>query len=72
MLKVSAAGEDHGHAMFVGGGDDFGVVAGAAGLDGGEDAGFRGLVDAVTEWEEGIAGDNSALATVTGFLSGDL
>src|SRR5439155_11880315 len=72
MLKVSAAGEDHGHPLFVGGGDHFRVVARTTRLDRGEDAGFGGLVDAVTEREEGIAGDDSASATVSRFLRGDL
>ena len=72
MLKVASTCEDHRHAMFIGGGDDFGVVAGAAGLNGGEDASFGGLVDAVSEREESVAGDNAPLASISGLLSGDL
>ena len=72
MLKVAAAGKDHRHAMFVGSRDDFGIVAGASRLNRGEDAGLRRLVDAVAEREEGVAGDDSAVASVGGFLRGDL
>src|SRR5689334_25415904 len=49
--EVAHAGEDHRHAVLVGGGDDFVVALAAAGLNDGLDAVLRGGVDAVTERE---------------------
>src|SRR5436305_2832275 len=54
--EVAYTGEDHGHAQFVGGGDNFGVAHGASGLD---DCGGSGVGDGlqtVGEWEEGVRG----------------
>ena len=74
MPEVAHAGEDHGDAAFVGGGDDFGVADGAAGLD---DAGCAGVgqhVQAVAEREEGVAGGcgaGQAQAGVLRFDAGD-
>src|SRR5262245_58636127 len=52
--EVPHAGERHGHAMFVGGGDDFLVTLAAARLHDGLDAVLCGGVDAVPEGEECI------------------
>ena len=38
MPEVTHPGHDHGHAAFVGRGDDFGIAHRAAGLDGGDGA----------------------------------
>lgn len=42
--KVAHAGEDHGDVVFVGGGNDFLVAHGAAGLNHRGDTGFTGIV----------------------------
>ncbi len=61
MQEVAHVGEDHGQAEIVGGGDDFGVFDGAAGLNDSGGAGFCGVLDAVGEREEGVGGDDAAL-----------
>jgi hypothetical protein len=58
MPEVAGAGKDHGHAVFVGGSDDFLVAHRAARLDDGLGAGGGQHVDAVAEREEGIRGDD--------------
>ena len=60
MTEVAEAGEDHGDALLVGGGDDFGVAHRAARLDDGGGAGLGQHVEAVTEREEGIRGHHAA------------
>src|ERR1041384_4018102 len=50
--EMPHAGEHHRHAVLVRGGDDFIVALGAAGLDHGLDAEFRGHVQPVAEGEE--------------------
>jgi len=54
VAEVAGAGEGHGDSAFVGGGDDFCVADGAAGLDGGGGAGFGGGDKAIGEGEEGV------------------
>ena len=54
MPEVALAGEDHRHAVLVGGGDRPRVAHRAARLDHGGDARLRGLVDAVAEREERV------------------
>src|SRR5687767_13647488 len=49
MAEVAHAGEHHGHAVLVGGGDDFFVTLAAARLHDGRDAIFSGYVDAVAK-----------------------
>ncbi len=60
VSEVARAGEDHGHAAFVGGGDDFFVADGAAGLDGAGGAGVGGGEESVGEGEEGVAADGAS------------
>jgi len=67
MPEMPAAGEGHGHAALVGGGDDFGVALGAAGLDGGSRAGLGGGDETVGEREECIAANGAAAEVEFGF-----
>src|SRR4051812_7697041 len=67
MAKVSSAGEDHGHAAFVGGGDDVGIADGAARLDGRCRAGFGGGNETIGEGEEGVAANYAAVEGEGGF-----
>ena len=57
MPEMPDAGEDHGDAARVGGGDDFVVAHRAARLDHGGGAGVGGGDQAVGEGEEGVGGD---------------
>ena len=61
MAEVAAAGEDHGHAVLVAGGDGLVVAPRAAGLDDRGDARGGGDVGAVAEREEGVGGEHRAL-----------
>ena len=61
MLEVAHAGQRHGDAMFVAGGDDFVVADGTAGLDDEFRAHFVGGIDAVGKREERL-GDKHAFA----------
>ena len=61
VAEVAHAGEDHGDAVFVGGGDDFFVAHRAAGLDDGAYACRSGGVHPVAEGEEGVAGKHAAV-----------
>ncbi len=57
---MTHAGEDHGEAEAVGGGDDVGIANGAAGLDDGGCAGFSDDFKPIRKREEGIgSGDAS-------------
>ncbi|MFM1943610.1 MAG: hypothetical protein RI897_2592 [Verrucomicrobiota bacterium] len=67
VAEVADAGEGHGHIAFIGGGDDFGVAFGAAGLDTGCGTGFGGGDESVGEGEEGIATDDATDHGDTGF-----
>ena len=67
MAEVAGAGEGHGEVAFVGGGDDFGVAHGAAGLDGGGGAGFGSGDEAVGEGEEGITTHDTSFEGEFGF-----
>src|SRR5690554_3023356 len=51
---MAHAGEHHGHAVLVGGGDHFRIAHGTAGLDYRADAGRMSLVDTVAERKERI------------------
>ena len=55
MAEVALAGEHHGDAVLVGGGDHLVVADAAAGLDDRRDAGRGGGIEAITEREEGVA-----------------
>lgn len=68
MPEMAVAGEDHGDAGGVGGGDDFFIAHGAAGLDAGGDASIDGGLQAVGEGEHGIGGDDGAFEVETGFF----
>src|SRR5690606_31050927 len=71
MPEVAVAGEHHGQAAFVGGGDDFVVAHAATRLD---DAGCAGVghnVETVTEGEEGVGSHGSALHRQAGVLGLD-
>ena len=59
--EVALAGEDHGDAVLVGGGDDLVVADAAPGLDHGPHAGRGDGVEPVPEREEGVAGAATAL-----------
>ena len=61
MAEVAHAGEHHGEAVVVGGGDDLVVAHGAAGLDHGGGAGLGGRQQAVGEGEEGVGRHHRAL-----------
>ena len=68
MAEMAVAGEDHGDARGIGGGDDFFVTHGATGLDAGGDAGIDGGLQAVVEGEHGIGGDDGSVEIETGFF----
>ena len=72
MLEVAHAGEEHGHAVFVSGGDGFLVSDGAAGLDDGGDAGSGRGVNAVSEGEESVGGHDAARDGLPGLHDADL
>ncbi len=57
MPEVAHAAEHHGHTALVGGGDDLVVAHGATGLDDAGGALVHHHIQAVTEREEGVAGD---------------
>ena len=69
MPEVAVAGEDHGHAGFVSGGDDFFVTDGSAGLDAGGGAGIDGGLEAVGKWEHRVGCNDAAFGVETGFFS---
>ena len=54
MGEVTGASEVHRHTRFLGGGDDFFVTDGPAGLDHGLHTGIREQLEAVGEGEEGV------------------
>lgn len=66
VAEVAGAGENHGHAAFVGGGDDFFVADGAAGLDGAGGSGVGGCEETVGEGEECVASDGAAFQGESG------
>ena len=71
MAEVAFSGEDHGDAVFVGGGYHFVVSDAASGLDDGFDAGGRRRIQSVAEGEEGVAGAHSAGGPSGGSLGCD-
>ena len=58
MPEVAVTGEAHGHAAFIGGGDDIGIALAASWLDGGGGAGVSGGQQAVGEREKRVTGDD--------------
>ena len=71
MTEVSHAGKDHGHTVFIAGGNNFRVVARTAGLNNGFDSGFGSFVDAIAKREEGIGCDHSTMAAASCFVGGN-
>ena len=69
MPEVADAGEDHGHAALVGGGDDLGITNRATRLDCSGGTGFGGGNETVGEGEEGITADDAAPQRKTGLAS---
>src|SRR5438094_7803580 len=72
MAKVTPAGDDHGHAVLLGRGDDLLVPDGAAGLDHRGNAGLRSAVDAVPEREERVRRHGRPACSLPRVASGDL
>src|SRR6201986_1959811 len=60
VTEMADAGEEHGQAETVGGGDDFGVALRAAGLDDGCRPGFSNFFDAVGKRKECVGGGDGA------------
>ena len=60
VLEVPCAGEDHSHALAVGGGDGLVVADRAAGLDDRRDPRLDGVLHAVGEGEVGVRGQHRA------------
>src|ERR1017187_3592749 len=60
MAEVADAGEDHGDAEAVGGGDDLIVAYGTAGLNEGGGAILDGFFDAIGKGKEGVGSDGGA------------
>src|SRR6202008_778200 len=70
VSEVAAAGEDHGDAELVAGGDNLRVADRTTRLNQRGDTSLCGLIDAVTEWEEGVrGGDRAATARPSLFRS---
>ena len=57
---MAHAGKDHGNAMLIGGGYNFVVAHTAAGLNNGADTHLGGLIQAITEGQEGLRGHRRA------------
>ena len=72
MPEMSPAGEDHGDAEFIAGGDDFIIPLGAARLNDGLDPRCVNLVDAVPKREKGVRGTDGLLSSLAGLVSGDV
>src|SRR5690606_32237079 len=71
VAEVAHAGERHGNASFIRGINHFLVTHRAAGLDHRADADGSGIIDAITEREEGIGGHDRALDLQAGMLGLD-
>src|SRR5471032_1568726 len=67
VAEVAEAGEGHGDAQAVGGGDDFWVFDGAARLDDGRCACFHYGFEAVGEGKKGVGGGYAAGQWEDGF-----
>ena len=67
MPEMADAGEDHGYAKAVGGGDDVLIFDGAAGLDDGGGSGLGYGFKAVGEREKGVGGGDATLKRQHGF-----
>ena len=72
VAEVANAGEEHGQAEAVGGGDDFGVALRASGLNDGGGSGLGDFFDAIGEGEEGVGGGDGAFQRELGFHGADL
>jgi len=74
VTEMTHVREDHRHAMFVGGVDDFLIAHGATGLDHTGDSGSRSGINAIAEREECIGCHDGSLdfqTLVLGFDAGD-
>ena len=71
MTEMASTGEVHRHAVFVTGSNHLFVVARAARLDNGLDAGFCRFIDTITKREERVGGHNATLTASPGFVCGD-
>src|SRR5437868_1483303 len=71
VAEVPDAGEDHGHAEAIGGGDDVGILYGATGLDGGGNAMGSGGFEAVRKREERVGGKDAAFQREHALLCAD-
>src|SRR5690606_8394791 len=69
--EVAHAGKYHGHAVFIGGGNDLVVAHGTARLDHRRDAGSYGGIDAVAEREECVRGHHRTAHLETGMFGLD-
>ena len=67
--EMTSAGEDHGNATLVGGGDHLGITDGSARLNGSSRSCFRSRNETIREWEEGIGADNASLEGEAGLAS---
>ena len=72
VSKVTSTGEDHGHAVFVGGGNDLIVSYGTAGGNDGPHAGLSHKVEPISKREKRIAGTHGTGGSLAGFPYGDL
>jgi hypothetical protein len=54
VAEVTHASKDHGHACFVGGGDNLFIAHRPPRLDDAADTRLSGVIDTVTEGEEGV------------------
>ena len=68
MPEMPVAGEHHGHARGIRGGDDFRVAHRAARLDAGGSSGVDRGLQAVGEREHRVGGDDAACKVESGFL----
>ena len=71
MPEMPLAGEDHGNAVLVAGGDGFVIAAGTARLDDRGDTRLGGAVDRVVKREERIGGEHGAASPIAGFFQGN-
>lgn len=69
MAEVACAGEGHGHAAFVRGGNDFRIADRAAGLNGSGGTGGSSCDEAVCKREKCVAADHTAFKGEAGFTS---
>jgi hypothetical protein len=65
---MALAGEDHGDAVLIAGGDNFVIAAGTARLDDRGDTRLGGAVDRIVEREKRIRGEHRAAGPIAGFF----